>query len=1380
MFSHDGIDKKMNKLKRNLNKVLCFSLAAALFTFPIPLKDAGIKVQAAGMAANVTPDLAFIENIDGNYYVYFNTINEKMPLDAFISAIASLPGSPIVNKVYTSAAKSTEVTSPTQNVCGNYVAEITKNGVKRDYTIVSDMVFPPMLDVMPASDVTVVSFRGQSVWHNNKKSNLSEPIQRIGNDCYISEADALAVFGQAVTGYVSVKSLVPERSIVTWSAKDLMFLSASPLDCNEAKQEGIFDMLQYERPSLTDILEKFNAKQAASSTHPRVMVTQDDIDRMKRLTSIQTAQGGMRNVKSNMISRANDQLTPELPVYSLADILNLSRTARDRMFYLGMGYLMTKDGTAAEKAQAESYKNRAYEILQAAGEFPQWGQDKSYLALSEMTAAFGIAYDWMYDGWTVSQREYIRNTAVSKGLLITYKIYANILKTEDFGISSSAGWTMSDGNWNAVCAGSSLMASAAFFDTNPEFFASLIQISLRGLEYMFRGFSPDGAYSEGIGYWSYNLRYLCSSFAAMQTAFGTHFKMLTAPGLEETIGFAFANRGAEYQNNYHDVTEGESTASGNTSYLAWFAQVFKNKDWFEIRKNTLSSAFGRNIYDAVFYNPEAEYTKEGGFPDKDAHYRDLELMSLRSDDEESFLSFHGGKVINSSHDHVDAGAFVLDLLGERWAVDLGAESYSVSGYFTGWNSENGQRFKYYRTRAEGHNTLLLNQSENPAHPGQSFSGFTEVTEKGSDANMSYGILNMTEAYAANVSSAKRGYMLFDNRSKAIIRDELIFNKDNTDIYWFMHTKAAITISDDNKTATLAQNGKSITVRMTCTTPSAGFTVMDAVPLAGGPNPQGQSTNSGYKKLVIHTTAPAKNVPWAIQVAFTADGTQHAAVHPLDTWASMISTRVWLGGDDFEEAAHNYTVTAGTTAEITDAQGENSGKVLRVSSSGKSQITFPADTSAYSFGNVIYQFSVLPSSDKSTSVSFGDNELIRLENGIIYFRGLNIGTYPASSWVPIAVTFKPRKLASIYINGAYAKIGSQDVKDAYIRGNIGDLSFSSDGGAFLLDDVLIRKDNNSFFYMVDYDFEMPLANGSPLPGSDSNTISFAADSYKTTYTGNAGYGREGNAYFISSMNFTPAASTSLQAVHNAIPFVTAGSVTFEIKVMGDGSTSGAGVWVALPVNNPQSPTNLITLAPGGNHVLQLNGATICNWERGVWYVVAVTFTIGSDTPQFYLNGTPIPTSTTGSLSIGSVSSVGGKMILTSRLTSTSKLNYFSAFDDIRLYKGNYQYIENEDAAVLDLCGKDGFAVTLNNAPAYKLKNGSIKVFSDKAVASRVYVASYENQILKDIRFVDLPAAEKKSEVIDYNIGDVAGKEVKIFFWQYGTEIMPLASERVLTP
>lgn len=69
-----------------------------------------------------------------------------------------------------------------------------------------------------------------------------------------------------------------------------------------------------------------------------------------------------------------------------------------------------------------------------------------FLDLAEFTVAFALAYDWMYDAWTVTQREAIMWSILNLGLSYGYSAYAEPTTAgADF-----TWWTHVQGNWNCV------------------------------------------------------------------------------------------------------------------------------------------------------------------------------------------------------------------------------------------------------------------------------------------------------------------------------------------------------------------------------------------------------------------------------------------------------------------------------------------------------------------------------------------------------------------------------------------------------------------------------------------------------------------------------------------------------------------------------------------------------------------------------------------------------------------------------------------------------------------------------------------------------------------------------------------------------------------
>ena len=64
---------------------------------------------------------------------------------------------------------------------------------------------------------------------------------------------------------------------------------------------------------------------------------------------------------------------------------------------------------------------------------------------------------------------------------------------------------------------------------------------------------------------------------------------------------------------------------------------------------------------------------------------------------------------HQTHNDLDAGDFVLDALGTRWAGEYGSGDYLSTGYFSNDNQDS-QRWLYYRKRTEGQSTIMIDSN----------------------------------------------------------------------------------------------------------------------------------------------------------------------------------------------------------------------------------------------------------------------------------------------------------------------------------------------------------------------------------------------------------------------------------------------------------------------------------------------------------------------------------------------------------------------------------------------------------------------------------------------------------------------------------------------
>jgi Heparinase II/III-like protein len=240
-------------------------------------------------------------------------------------------------------------------------------------------------------------------------------------------------------------------------------------------------------------------------------------------------------------------------------------------------------------------------------------------------------------------------------------------------------------------------------------------------------------------------------------------------------------------------------------------------------------------HDAAGTNPKA-----AGVP-LDKYFRGAEVAVLRSDWENPQALFVGFKAGNNkaNHSHLDLGSFVFDAAGVRWAVDLGADDYNLPGYF------GNQRWNYYRLRAEGQNTLVINPGD---QPDQDPAAAAQIVRFQPGTDRAFAVADLSTAYRTSARKVWRGIALLD-RAKVVVQDEIQADKP-VELWWFMHTPASVKIEDDGRTATLQQVGKKLRAEILSPT-EARFQLMDAQPLPASPHPERQAKNANTRKLAIH-------------------------------------------------------------------------------------------------------------------------------------------------------------------------------------------------------------------------------------------------------------------------------------------------------------------------------------------------------------------------------------------------------------------------------------------------------------------------------------------------------------------------------------------------
>jgi hypothetical protein len=245
----------------------------------------------------------------------------------------------------------------------------------------------------------------------------------------------------------------------------------------------------------------------------------------------------------------------------------------------------------------------------------------------------------------------------------------------------------------------------------------------------------------------------------------------------------------------------------------------------------------------------------------DTMFRSVDVATFRSaweDNRAFYIGFKGGNNA-ASHAHLDLGSFVLDALGVRWALDLGPDSYQLPGYF------GKQRWSYYRTRTEGHNTLTID-GEN-----QNLTARARLVAFLSTPQRAFAVADLTDAYKPKVSLALRGVALL-GRQHVLVQDELQAPRP-VDVVWNFHTSAKVDLQGSK--AVLSQGKVQIQVRI-LSPEGARFEVISANP----PPPQRQQPD--VSNMVIRLPKRTTNI--RVSVLIDSVGAEFTPpLEPLKKW-----------------------------------------------------------------------------------------------------------------------------------------------------------------------------------------------------------------------------------------------------------------------------------------------------------------------------------------------------------------------------------------------------------------------------------------------------------------------------------------------------------------
>lgn len=503
------------------------------------------------------------------------------------------------------------------------------------------------------------------------------------------------------------------------------------------------------------------------------------------------------------------------------------------------------------------WSDRAWtELLTAAGNNSavKWGDGapngliwnpSHFLDTAEATAAFAIGYDWLYNAWSDEQRSALRWSIINQGLTPGRNAYTGQNGGTDYGW-----WRQTNGNWNCVSNSGILLGALAIADEDPTGIAqqTISDVIPNMKDNCMQGVYDDGTWSETANYWYFGSNAQARAVSSLTTATGSDQGMMDAnPNWSKTGLFHMHVSGMASMFFYGDNGPNKYSTNANGMFL-----------WGQLSKEPIYALFQRDRADAAdplsmfWYDTSSKGAFWNGMPLDNFFNNELgSWAAMRS----SWTDFDGTYVaIKSSnatghqtHGDLDAGDFVIDALGTRWAGEFGSGNYLSSDYFAS-EANGATRWGYYRKGTQGQNTLVINKMNQNAdcHPTNNFDSTgakqtSDISYTPGTNDIAYFTTDMSDAYNVSSGTVQRGIRFLNGRRQVLLRDEIKQDSQITDINWRVHTNATVSISSDGKTATLKISK-----------------VTDPNAYGGGPNEDSSLVASLPKEetMIVKLTSPA--------------------------------------------------------------------------------------------------------------------------------------------------------------------------------------------------------------------------------------------------------------------------------------------------------------------------------------------------------------------------------------------------------------------------------------------------------------------------------------------------------------------------------------------
>jgi oligo-alginate lyase len=527
-------------------------------------------------------------------------------------------------------------------------------------------------------------------------------------------------------------------------------------------------------------------------------------------------------------------------------LLSISRECLRRVLVCSFLYRVNADRAFLKRAEAE---------MLAAAAFSDWNPSH-FLDVAEMCTGLAIGYDWLYSDLSEKSRQTIREAIRDKGLRA--------------GLQDSPWFWTGTNNWNQVCVSGLVLGALAIADEEPELANTILEKARTHNHHGFEAYKPNGVYPEGPNYWNYGSSYSALMIAGLRSAIGRDWGLAEQPGFLASAAFYVQACGPS--GTMYNFADGSMSARMRPA-LFWFAQELGDPGLLHAQRPLIEDDYAvrtRLAPLAALWWPKSGMGQRPKLPLHWSGQGHTPIAIFREswiDPSATYLGLKGG-VATTSHAHMDAGSFVLESQGVRWALDLQQQGYHTieSKGIQLWSmSQDSDRWRIFRLGPLSHSTLTID--------GQLHKVDGAATLKSLNAGA---LVDLSAVFANQAQRVERGFAWRAGR-EVLIQDELDGLKPGAMVRWAMVTRAEVACNGQR--AVLKQSGRTLHAQLHG---DAGL-VFEAIP-ADPPDDGISAPNPDTRILIIRAKADeSRRVRIGVRLRVGHPPVAEFATRPLSEW-----------------------------------------------------------------------------------------------------------------------------------------------------------------------------------------------------------------------------------------------------------------------------------------------------------------------------------------------------------------------------------------------------------------------------------------------------------------------------------------------------------------